>query len=462
MSVIRVLSMIFASAVLGDMFKGMGATAKINLFNPGCFTVLAITAVVVLCVFLILRKARDIKPVYALRGTTNSNTGKKKHGGMNASFSPFGIALRSIIREKRDAVGILIASVAVVFLINMGMVALEGANRMESENDYWLGIPSSEIIVELNDTTRLDNMTSLLESDRSVTKVIPWVIEKNVMLPWKEGNTETIMYVSVYENYDDVNLAVLEGRNPKTKDEIALAGKMADSLGLRVGDYMTVSFDGMSDISMLVTGIYQTYYDMGKHGRVCSSAYTERDVSFAFDKLSMFLEEGADRAAVIEKYSELFGDAANVIEREDCCKSIMSMIAAPQRSAIPPVVVLIMLIGGISIFCIVLLRNMKNEKTNQIYKSIGYTTRDLFVANVWYVELIGAVSMLIGVPVLLLSYQKIMTLALSIFGLREYRMDVNVISLILMNALILVSFAISSIISSRRLKKLNVRDLVSE
>ena len=458
-----IASMAFAVAILESVFKDMGASVVLNPFYPGIISAVVVTVLASFCILLVLRKTKNIKPVFALRGPENSNTKKRKsQSGMNISFSPFGIAVRSILRDKRGALGTAIASIAVVFLTNLGMVALEGAMHMESENDYWLGIPSSQVIFEMNNATEFDNVIKTLKNDNEVEKAQAWVLEKSVMLPWEEGTKDTTMFLGIYEDFDEVNLPVLEGRNPKTKDEIALASKMANDLNLKVGDYMNISLNGVDDISLLVTGIYQTYYDLGKHGRVLADAYTKRLIPMTYDKIAVYIKEGTDIGKFIDKYSKIVGDNGSVIKREECCKSIMTMISSPQKTAIPPVVGLIILIGGISIFSIVLLRNMKNEKINQIYKSIGYTTRDLCISNIWYVMIIGVLAMAIGIPALLLSFKSIMIFALQTFGLKEYIMNVNVPMLVLTNALTLLCFAISSLVSSRKLKKLNVRDLVIE
>lgn len=463
-SVLGVLASLgFAVAILEGVFKDMGASVSLNPFYPGCICVILVTVLSSLCILVVVRKTKNIKPVFALRGATNSNTKKlRSQDGMKISFSPFGIALRSILRDKKGAVGTAVVSIAVVFLTNMAMLAFEGAMNMESENDYWLGIPSSEVIIELNNTAVLEKIKDSLNCDNDVEKAVPWVLEKGIMLPWKEDMRDTSMFLGIYEDFDEVNLAVLEGRNPKTKDEIAIASKMAKDLKLKVGDYMTISLNGIDDISMLVTGIYQTYYDLGKHGRVLADAYTQRNVSMQYDKIAVYIKDDVDVVKFIDKYTDIVGDDASVIKREECCKSIMTMISSPQKIAIPPVVGLIILIGGISIFSIVLLRNMKNEKTNQIYKSIGYTTIDLYFTNIWYVMIIGVLSMVVGIPILFLSFEKIMIFALQAFEMQEYRMNINVGALVITNILTLVCFVISSVISSQRLKKLNVRDLVIE
>ena len=189
-------------------------------------------------------------------------------------------------------------------------------------------------------------------------------------------------------------------------------------------------------------------------------AYTQRDIDVKPDRVAVFLKDGVDRTAYMKKLSGKLGENIEVMKREKCCESIMDMIAAPQKKAIPPVSILILAIGAVNIFSITVLRNQKNLKMNQIYKSIGYSTGELILSNLYYVGVIGLLSIVVGVPFLCLTYEKVMTLSLSIFGLKQYPTDFNWGHLILANIGVLICFLLSTLLSSKSLKKVNVRDLV--
>ena len=143
--------------------------------------------------------------------------------------------------------------------------------------------------------------------------------------------------------------------------------------------------------------------------------------------------------------------------------SIMEMIAKPQENAIPVITIMVLVIGAINIFCIIMLKNQKEKKVNSIYKSLGYTSGHLMKANVWFVSLLAAASILVAVPVLLYLYPKIMQLTLgAMFGLLEYRVEYNMLHILVGNVTVFLLFILSTFLSSRGIRKINVSDLVIE
>jgi hypothetical protein len=156
------------------------------------------------------------------------------------------------------------------------------------------------------------------------------------------------------------------------------------------------------------------------------------------------------------------GGNGNVIQRTEQFGSIMDMIMKPQLNAIPPVAAMIFMIAGLNIFCIVYLKNLKSQKINGVYKCIGYTTWHLIFSNLWYVAVIAAVSVIITMPVSILTYARIMKLCLFMFHFVEYPMSYQLLHLVLANIAVVIIFTISTMASSKALFAVNARDLVQE
>lgn len=456
-----VFSQILSANVLKSVYQDMGQKTEYNFFYPGWICFVGILVLVLGIIYGIMSQARNIKPVYAFNDMSSLNTKKRKQkGNMKMMFSPFGIAIRNITRDKKGAIGVILTCMATIYIINFAVISLDVAYNMENTNDYWFAIPPCEVMVNVRGAEQLEEVLDGIKSDTEVEKCAPWNIEKRVFIPWKKGISDTIMFGSVFEDCDEMKLSLIEGRNPKNENEIALSSLMADNLGKKTGDYVTVSLDGKNNEELLITGTYQTYYDMGKTCRLLTSAYTTRNLDTELNSIAIFLKKGVDRNQYIDKLKGRLDSTVKVIKREKCCESIMDIIATPQKKAIPPVSVLIIVIGAVNIFSIIILRNQKNKKMNQIYKSIGYSTRELVLSNICYVSIIGVLSIVVAVPMLCLTYEKIMTISLSIFGTKQYPTNFNWPYLIVANISVLVCFVISTVLSSKSLKKINVRDLV--
>ena len=67
-----------------------------------------------------------------------------------------------------------------------------------------------------------------------------------------------------------------------------------------------------------------------------------------------------------------------------------------------------------------------------------------------------------AVPLCIAMYPSIMKATLSMFGFRAYPITINVIHMIIGNSCALIVFVVSTLVSSRSLYRIDVRDLVIE
>lgn len=456
-------SKFIAQIILGGIFENLGEKSEINVLMTGipCFAIVIIFVLSI--IYLVIRKTKDIKPIYALNGLQNTNTKKQKvHRNINTAFSPLGITIRNIVRDKKGILGILITAIVTVFSINFAMISLDVAYSQKDKNDYWLGVDASDVIINVSDSKQYDYVKSIIEADDRVDHVINVVQDEKIFLKWTKDVETPIISAFIYDNYNEVNLPVIQGTNPETKDEIAISTKVSNDLGKEIGDYIECYIGGEHKKKLLVTGIFQTYYQMGDACRLRTDAYTADDIPLSYNTCSIYLKEGANQEQFIKDIKATIDNKGEVIKRTEAFASIMNMIVSPQISGIPPVIVLVFLIGGINIFCIVMLKNANNEKNNGIYKCIGYSSKDLLLSNLYYVGIIALISIVIAIPLTILSYGNIMSIALSIFGFRKYPITINVLHLFIVNACSFAVFIVSTLLSSRSLYHVDVRDLVME
>ena len=457
------VSKIISKIVLGGIYENLGESSDINVLRTGIPCFVMVLFFVLGLIFMIIRKTKNIKPTYALNGLQNTNTRKKKfNGNVSNAFSPMGIALRNIVRDKKGNMGILITAIFTVISINFGMISLDIAYSQKDKNDYWLGVDASDVIINISDTEQFDYVKSVVTADERVMYALDVVQGARILFDWKKEVVTPSISAFIYDDYSVVDLPVIQGYNPETKDEIAISTKVSNDLGKEIGDYIECYLDGDYKKKFLVTGIFQTYYQLGNACRLRTDAYTSNGVSINYNTCSIYLKEGTDKNQFIQDMKEIIGNNAKVIPRTEAFASIMNMITAPQISGIPPVILLVFLIGGINIFCIVMLKNANNEKSNGIYKCIGYSTRDLILSNLYYVGIVAFIATLIAVPLTILSYANIMSVALSIFGFRKYPITINVLHLFILNASAFLLFIVSTVLSSHSLYHVDVRDLVTE
>lgn len=453
-----------SNTILNSIFINMGQTTSTNVLVTGIPCYILIITFVLGIIYKIINKTKKVKPIYALNGMSNPNTQKERNykGDSKIQFSAFGIALRTLIRSKKSAVSIILTSIVTIFGINFAIISLDVAYTMKDNNDYWLGIDKSDVLITTSNSTQYDKVEEILKNDPRVNYYLKSNIGESVIMKWQKGMSSTLMQAYVYDDFSKTKLPVVKGRNPEAGNEIAIGSKIANELNKTVGDYIEVNIDGGKMLNLLITGIFQSYYDMGDVCRLTKGLFTDNSISFEYKYFSIYLKDKRNMDKFMDDTSRKTGGAIEVSKRTDAFSNIMDMIVTPQKNAIPPVVALVLLIGCINIFCIVLLKNAANAKTNGIYKCLGYSTWHLICSNLYYVGIVSATSITIAVPLLVVTYPSIMKMSLKPFGFLEYPVSYNYLHIALANLIILAVFVLSTIISSHSLKKINVRDLIQE
>ena len=84
-------------------------------------------------------------------------------------------------------------------------------------------------------------------------------------------------------------------------------------------------------------------------------------------------------------------------------------------------------------------------------------------ANLCFVGVLAAICIVIAVPLLLWMYPHIMERTLgAMFGLLEYKVQYNLVYVVLENIAVFIVFIVSTLLSSRGIRKIQIQDLVIE
>ncbi len=457
-------SVFISNIILKSIFENMGEVSANSTFIPGVLCYLIIGTIVIGLIYMIINKAKSLRPVAALSGVTENGTQKRKNftGNSKLQFSPLGITIRNITRNKRGALSTILTAILTIFSVNFAVISLDMANTMKENNDFWLGIDKSDVLIEVTDNTQFDKVLKTIIEDKRVNHFFKNKLGDRVSIKWREGINVTAMDAFVYDDFKDTKLPVVRGRNPINVDEIAISTKIAASLNKEMGDYLEIYLNSSIKVRLLITGIFQTYYQLGDCCRLLTDTYKQNNGAITYSNISVYLNPKENSDFFVKDIQQKINGRGNVIARTEAFGGIMNMIVRPQKNAIPPVTALILLIGAINIFCIVMLKNAVNQKINGIYKCIGYTSGHLILSNIYYVAMIAVSSMAVAIPMILKLYPVIMKSSLSMFGFLEYPVSYNLWHIVISNIGVVIMFVISTLISSRSLKNIKVRDLVQE
>ena len=97
-----------------------------------------------------------------------------------------------------------------------------------------------------------------------------------------------------------------------------------------------------------------------------------------------------------------------------------------------------------------------------IYKAIGFTSARLrmsFALRFSFVALLGS---LIGIVLSQLFTQKMMEMLLSVIGLCYLELETGILDIVIPMALLILGFFVFALIASRKIKRVETRELVAE
>jgi putative ABC transport system permease protein len=317
-------------------------------------------------------------------------------------------------------------------------------------------------MIDVTDKNQWEQVEKIVKEDSGIDYYLRSNRNTGVTMKWKKGMNNTALNAFVFDDYGRAQLPIIKGRNPQGDNEIAITNKTAVELNKTIGDYLEVYIAGEKRADLLITGIFQSYYSMGNVCRLTDEAFINNNFDWEFRTFSIYLKDQKNLDSFIKDIKDKVGSYGKVYARTEALSSIMDTITEPQEKALPPVVVLVLLVGAINVFCIVLLKNASSEKNNGIYKCLGYSTCHLILSNLCYVGIVAVASIAVAVPMIIAIYPTIMRKCLGMFGFLEYKVSYNLWHIALANIVVLIVFIVSTLISSRSLKKVNVRDLVQE
>ncbi|SDB37379.1 ABC-type transport system, involved in lipoprotein release, permease component [Ruminococcaceae bacterium FB2012] len=443
----RMLSGVFrgVTAILPDKSIAVGSTAVIVL---GVFLLSAL--IILLCT----RRLARISPVRAISGGrkeiyfSSRFTAPVTKRGLTAS-----IAYRSFTSSFGKYIGILFITALLTFFavtVNVMSAAVNSRQALETMGMYY-----EDISIRINDTAGHGHIE---DYEKTVEKYSH--IEKKYYVTglYLSLNGESVMC----EVWDEIKYlpGLLKGRLPIYENEVMITGSVADTLDLKMGDRVTMA-GKKQEAEYIVSGIYQTGNDAG----YCTAMSLEAAKRIGIKNVSnlgMVLTDTSELEKIAEELNSEYGNmitaSANRFEKDITNDTLMTSARAIRF--------MIYAFSGVFALVAVIMvcsKAFSQERTDLgIYKAMGFTSgrlRRQFAVRFLIISLIGSV---VGAAAGALFSVDILNLVFSLFGISRVQSDSTPLTFIMAAAFVCLSTAVFAYLTSRRIKKIEVRELVTE
>lgn len=425
--------------------------------------IVVLSALLVLVAAVVVLKASKlsrISPLVAFRGGASDvhfrSRAVRPLGGRSLNLQ---LAVRSIASAKRRYVGLAGCSFAmcafIVLVFGIGGT-LNGPNAAVDAFGMWI----SDASVSLASPD-----VEFEEVERVIEDVTP--IEKS----WKEsfamvsfdGESHTFAGLS------DLSLVkgVTEGRVPKFDNEALIGTNLAKTMGLSVGDELVVDGADGEERTFLVCGLLSAMFNAGygtilTYDGVCDLAGRDSEALEATRQYALADPGKAAevRAAVEERFGDkvdaqptgMFSDTSEMIGLIQTLFTVMGYAMTVVAAAL--VFLAVSLIIG---------RMFSAEQHDLgVYRAIGFTSRALRVQFALRFFLVALVGCVLGALTAALGGSWLMGQLFGLFGVSRFALDANPLMVAGLAVGLALVFLVAAYVSARKVKRVDVRELVAE
>jgi putative ABC transport system permease protein len=366
-------------------------------------------------------KLKKLTPTDAIReGESGERFGKK--GGIRISKSHSKnaryLAINDILSSPRRYLNILIS---ILICATFLLVISNTCSTLNSDickdsfgapADLYLKLPTSrwekelagieEKYPEAKDTKEkllyyFIDMSEKLEKEGIPCKI---GIEASYSLKVEYEGKEYSYEITQGLNISSDQYAVLEGENPKNKNEIAITSLASENTGIKIGDTVTIRI-GNDEDKYIVSGIYQS---MANNNGDTMRFHEDVPISFEYMLGSshprIFFEDTPDDAEFERRrdvVKELF-DAEEVMDAREFCVDTMG--AYDMIKAVEMLLIVVTLVV-VALITILMERTFVTDEKKQIaiLKAIGFRDREVIKWHVFRFFILALISVLIAMAI---------------------------------------------------------------
>lgn len=421
--------------------------------GPVALLVASLFAVSFVSIFFVTIKADRISPVRAISGAKREiYFDSRLNVPISRKLLSPSLALRQFTSAKRRYAGTMaITAILVFFMMTITLIAdtIDSKAALES-----MGALVDEIQAVQKTALSDEELENIKAEIERFTKIKRAYQFGGSYFSFDGEEMCGIVYS------DPSVLPVLKGRSPLYDNEIAVSPILMDEFDLKIGDEVTVGRRGAKE-KFLISGTVQLINDAGMAFLISQEG--ARRIGFDVPlKLGFSLEDGSDEKQnqeIAELLNNKFGDKIEA-------GAYSRLLGETETAAVVAMQALIYVCS--ILFSIIVVHMVCSKMFTQervdigIYKAVGFQTSGLrrqFAFRFLSVSVLGAAA---GGTLSCLFSGKMLGVLLKGMGITSFSAKIGFSSFAMPTAVICSSFFVFSYLVSGKIKKVKIRELVTE
>lgn len=452
--IIGIILSLFIIPYICRLFSTM--TGLLPSGNIEIFKILFLSALIILITFFLImiktRKIGKVSPIIAISG------GREEIYFNNSLKLPISkkllsltLTIRQIFSNKKQYISSLIIAAILCFF----MISVTSLNNFMNDEKLLesFGTLFSDFSINYNKSINLKGEVE--EKVANISKIEESFSYENIYFMVDENNIngEILNDTSFYRS-------VIKGREPKYDNEIVVTEILSELLGKTIGDKVNIAYKE-NDLEFIICGIYQYTNDAGYDFGMSLDGMKRLDKNYEMNCIDYNVKNKDKIDEILKMLKKDYGNKITIKDmREDdeiikyieiAVKALNFLIYS--LSVIFVLVVSVMVCGRVF---------LKEKKEFGIYKSQGFTTnylRILFSIRFFLISIVGS---FIGFIFNYLFNDKIMSMLLKNMGISNFKTTYTLRSVLIPCIVINISYLMFSYLLSYKIKKVSVKELITE
>lgn len=444
--------------ILGKLFQPItGIMVSTNISVGKCLLVsLGIIFLCTVYIIIVSQKIGRISPVRAISGGAEEiYFDSPANIPIEKKPLSFFIALRQITSHPKAYIGTaLIAALLIFFMITITVLA--GGMSSNSMIEAF-GALNGQVQAKPNNHFQLSDISKTESSIKELDKDASVVFSSTTYMTIDE----TEMCCTVYSK-PDILKSVLKGKAPVYDNEIMITENVSEEIGKKVGDMVTVSFGGGS-AEYMVTGLYQSVQDLGRCFTMSFDAASRLgDITPGI--MYITLSDDSLAESTVKMLNENYGDIleAELTEQDGYSDSMTGLIDTLMDVIIGVIYSVSAVFALVAVHMVCSKAFLRERRDSGIYKALGFTSVRLQLCFALRFLIISVVGGILGGVLSIMFSEKLLSLLLKNIGISCFDSRIDAFTASVPVLMICLCFFMFAYLSSGKIKKVEIRELVSE
>ena len=404
-------------------------------------------------IFLATAKISKISPVIAISGGRGEvHFDSRLNTDIKQRPLAFFIALRQLNSRRKHYIGtMLIASLLIFFIVSI-MILSQG---LDSDNLF------NEVTgsIKVSDTGgfKLDKAD---EIEAEIQK-----IDKKAELKSESYHRMVVdgelIAVHAYRSKEDV-FKPMDGRRAEYDNEIMITEAVSRETGKEIGDTLTIEYQDKKE-EFVITGYFQTVWEFGMVCMITPEGMEKigyNDIEQGYVVLSDTSKEQQILDMLNNKYE---GKLIAAKYEDSATLKVYKKIVVVLMNSLTYAMYAVLMTFALVVVTMVSKRSFIRERTDiGIYKAVGFTASSLRTQFSIRFAMIALVGSTIGSILSIAFSRKMISYVLRVVGLTDFTADFRLSSYLTPAVLLCLCFYIAAYIASRRIKTVEIRELITE